>query len=79
MTQRNGHVTHLTCKMPDQTHPLNALDAEIREAAIGNAMAGSAPMPRDPVRTRILQTAGGPVAVLAALQYVYTMRRGRRV
>lgn len=64
--------------MPDQNIPLSALDADSREAAIRRAIAASAPMPRDPVRTRILQTAGGAVAVLAALQFVNSMRYGRR-
>lgn len=64
--------------MADLTPSLSALDADAREAAIRRALAASPPMPRDPVRTRILQTAGGAVAVLAALQFVNATRLGRR-
>ena len=64
--------------MPDQIHFFSAEDPESREAAIRHALATSAPLPRDPIRTRILQTAGGAVAVLAALQFVHSMRNGRR-
>jgi hypothetical protein len=64
--------------MPDQTLSLSAMDADTREAAIRRALDVSPPMPRDPVRTRILQTAGGAVAVLAALQFVNATRLRRR-
>ena len=75
--QRGHGVAHLTCKMPQQPHLSSAHDPEAREAAIRRAIDGSAPMPRDPVRTRILQSAGGCVAILAALQFA-TMSRGGR-
>ena len=63
--------------MSNAPPPLNAQDAATREAAIARALALAPPMPRDPVRTRILQAAGSAVAVLASLQFASTMRQVR--
>jgi hypothetical protein len=75
--QRPLQVAHLTHEMSETPPPLSAQDDLTREAAIRRALAMSPPLPRDPVRTRILQLAGSAVAVLAALEFASTMRRAR--
>ena len=76
--QRTPHVVHLTHVMPETPPPLSTQDASIREAAIHHALATTPPLPRDPVRTRILQGCGSMVAVLASLQFASTMRQARQ-
>lgn len=76
--QRGTAVGHLTSEMEDQLLNPGVQDAEAYEAAIRRALAATAPMPRDPVRTRILQASGSAVALLAALQFATAPRGGHR-
>ena len=76
--QRSRGVAHLTRIMRNETQFTGGSDADGHEAAIRQAIDNSPPMPRDPVRTRILQSANGQLAMLAALQFATSGRKSRQ-